>query len=67
MVAVTMSRSRHQRARAYAIGRERATRWVLYGVIAVGVVYTLFPVLWMLSNSFKDGMAVFLTHRPYGS
>ena len=59
MVAVTMSRSRHQRARAYAIGRERATRWVLYGVIAVGVVYTLFPVLWMLSNSFKDGMAVF--------
>ena len=59
MVAVTLSQSRHTRSRAYAIGRELATRWVLYAVIGVGVVYTLFPVLWMLSNSFKDGMAVF--------
>ncbi len=59
MVAATLSRSGHRRARAYAIGRERTTRWVIYAVIAVGVICTLFPVLWMLSNSFKNGMAVY--------
>ena len=51
--------SRFQRTRAYAIARNHSTRWIMVGMLALGVVYTLFPVLWMLSNSFKNGMAVF--------
>ena len=59
MVAAAPRETRYRRARAYAIARNRSTRWIMVGVLAFGVVYTLFPVLWMLSNSFKNGMAVF--------
>ncbi len=59
MVASAPSETRYRRTRAYAIARNRSTRWIMTGVLAFGVVYTLFPVMWMLSNSFKNGMAVF--------
>ena len=59
MAATATTETRFQRSRAFAIARNRSTRWIMVGVLAFGVVYTLFPVLWMLSNSFKNGMAVF--------
>ena len=59
MTATATTETRFRRTRAYAIARNRSTRWIMVGVLAFGVVYTLFPVLWMLSNSFKNGMAVF--------
>ena len=59
MAVAVLSTTRYRRARAFAIARNLSSRWIMIGVLAFGVVYTLFPVLWMLSNSFKNGMAVF--------
>ena len=57
--AKATSDARYTRSRGAAIARERTTRWIIYLAIAVGVIYTLFPILWMLSNSFKTRLDVF--------
>ena len=54
-----ISDARYRKQRGYAIARERTTRWLIYLAIAVGVIYTAFPILWMLSNSFKTRLDVF--------
>ena len=46
-------------SRTSAIARQTGTRWIAYAAIAVGVGYTLFPVLWMVSNSVKTRLDVF--------
>ena len=57
--AKTTGDTRYTRSRGAAIAREQTTRWIIYLAIAVGVIYTLFPILWMLSNSFKTRLDVF--------
>jgi multiple sugar transport system permease protein len=47
------------RSRASAVARQTGARWVAFGAIAIGVVYTLFPVWWMVSNSLKNRLDVF--------
>jgi multiple sugar transport system permease protein len=32
----------------------RLTKWVSYGVLSLGGIFTLFPFLWMLSTSLKE-------------
>ena len=54
-----LSDARYRKQRGYAIARERTTRWLIYLAITVGVIYTAFPILWMLSNSFKTRLDVF--------
>jgi len=39
--------------------RERAKRWLVYALIAFAIVYTVFPVLWLLVNSFKTRLDMF--------
>ena len=58
-MAAARGETRYRRSRANAAARAHGTRWLVVGLLVFGVVYTLFPVLWMLSNSFKNGMAVF--------
>ena len=53
------SDAQYRRGRGYAIARERTNRWIIYAAIAVGIIYTAFPILWMLSNSFKTRLDVF--------
>ena len=54
-----ISDAKYRRGRGYAIARERTSRWIIYAAIAGAVIYTMFPILWMLSNSFKTRLDVF--------
>ena len=40
-------------------GRGPGARWAAYAAIAVAVLYTAFPVVWLVSNSFKTGLQVY--------
>ena len=40
-------------------GRGPVARWAAYAAIAVAVFYTAFPVVWLVSNSFKTGLQVY--------
>ncbi len=44
---------------AATANRERATRWLVYALIAFAIVYTIFPVLWLFVNSFKTRLDMF--------
>ena len=59
MATTTISDARYRRERSYAIARQHTTRWIIYVAIAVALIYTAFPILWMLSNSFKTRLDVF--------
>lgn len=59
MTTSVISDAQYHRGRGYLIARERTTRLMIYLAIAVAVVYTLFPILWMFSNSFKTRLDVF--------
>ena len=39
--------------------RERVMRWLVFAVIAFAIVYTVFPVLWLVVNSFKTRLDMF--------
>ena len=39
--------------------RERAKAWMAYLVVGFALVYTVFPVLWLVSNSFKTRLDMF--------
>ncbi len=39
--------------------RERAKAWVAYLVVGFALVYTVFPVVWLVSNSFKTRLDMF--------
>ncbi len=41
------------------VARERIKRWLVYALIAFAIVYTVFPVLWLLVNSFKTRLDMF--------
>lgn len=57
--------SRHR-----ARGRGRFRNWVVYAALGAAVVYTLFPILWMISNSVKKrgeimaSPVVWITENP---
>ena len=59
MAGSEVAAPRARRFRASAIARQTSTRWVAYAAIVVGLVYTLFPVWWMASNSLKTRLDVF--------
>lgn len=40
-------------------GRELAKQWLVYALIALAIVYTVFPVLWLVVNSFKTRLDMF--------
>ncbi len=43
----------YDRSHEFSAMRERVTRWGVYAIVAFAVIYTVFPVLWLLTNSFK--------------
>ena len=45
--------------RRVGAARERAKGWLIAAVIAFALVYTVFPVLWLLLNSFKTRLDLF--------
>jgi len=47
------------RSETHSAVRERAKGWLIAAVIAVALVYTVFPVLWLLLNSFKTRLDLF--------
>ncbi len=46
-------------AQEFSVVRERAKAWVAYLVVGFALVYTVFPVLWLVSNSFKTRLDMF--------
>ena len=56
--------------------KQRRSNWILVGVLLVLSVFFLFPVIWMLANSFKpdaqitadmNSAAAFIPPAPSGS
>ena len=47
------------RSRAYVVARQRGVRWAAYAAITLALVYTVLPVLWLVSNSLKTRLDVF--------
>lgn len=45
--------------RATGARRELTIRWLVYALIAFAVVYTVFPILWLVVNSFKNRLDMF--------
>ena len=46
--------------------RERlSTRVVVYGLIAVFLIWTLAPIYWMVATSFKNGAQLFTWPPTY--
>ena len=46
-------------AQEFSVVRERAKAWVAYLVVGFALVYTVFPVAWLVSNSFKTRLDMF--------
>ena len=52
LTLATARASGHRRMRGYA------RNWVVYAALGAALVYTLFPILWMISNSVKKRVEV---------
>ncbi len=49
----------YDKSHEFSAMRERVTRWGVYAIVAFAVIYTVFPVLWLLTNSFKTRLDMF--------
>ncbi len=47
------------KSQEFSAGRERVKTWIVYAIVAFAVIYTVFPVLWLLTNSFKTRLDMF--------
>jgi len=43
----------------FSVVRERGKTWLAYLVVGFALVYTVFPVVWLVSNSFKTRLDMF--------
>ncbi len=43
----------------FRAGRERAKTWIVYAIVVFALFYTVFPVAWLLINSFKTRLDMF--------
>ncbi len=41
------------------MNRRRLGRWLIYGVLFVALIYTIFPLVWLVVNSFKTRLDMF--------
>ncbi len=53
------------RVREFSPAREHTKRWIAYAVIVFALVYTIFPVYWLVLNSFKTDLEIFAVPSTY--
>ena len=53
------------RYQEFSATREAVKKWIAYAVIVLVLVYTVFPVYWILLNSFKTPLEIFAVPSNY--
>ena len=59
MTTIATASSTFGKPQEFSAGRERVKTWIVYAIVAFAVIYTVFPVLWLLTNSFKTRLDMF--------
>ena len=59
MTTIATASAAFGKPQEFSAGRERVKTWIVYAIVAFAVIYTVFPVLWLLTNSFKTRLDMF--------
>lgn len=58
-MTTAVARTPPRAAEEFGAIRRRANTWLAYAVVGFALIYTVFPVVWLVSNSFKTRLDMF--------